>query len=88
MNEFPTETTEATILTLFLTFALTIRVRTKRFFKISEVFTRQWSPLAQIGHIAAHVVNPDFFRVARVSPTTGEEVSVGLHSLRVENSCW
>ena len=47
---------------------------------------REHGALAELGHVGAQVVDPDFPGVALVRLATGEEEHIGLHALGVEDA--
>jgi len=69
--------------------ALTVhaeRVIAKRLFKIPEILAREFSALAKVRHVGAHVVHPHILCITLIRFAAGKEQHVGLHALGVEDA--
>lgn len=74
------------VFALLLPLRAAIRIGAIGFLEILEVSDGQRAGLAESGHVSAHVVDPDGFRVRLVSLAALEEQYVGLDALRIENA--
>ena len=66
--------------------AVTERVVAEDGFELGEVLARELRALAELRHVGAQVVDPDFLGVALVRFAAGEEQHIGLHALRIEDA--
>ena len=80
------ETAEASLFSLILPLGLAVGVVSVSLHEVLKMLDGQGRALAEVGHVGAHIVDPDFFCVSLVLLSAGKKQDVRLDALGVKDA--